>query len=108
MPSSEPASTVTPAGTPSGVAPAETLAGDALRAELARAAHDVNNALNSVLVGSHLLQLSADDADAVRRHADRIAHAARQGVAAAARTVALLRASNAAVESSSHASEPAP
>ena len=60
---------------------------DPMREELARATHDVNNALNTVLVASHMLQLTAADPDAVRRHADRIAQAARQGVAAAARLV---------------------
>ena len=75
-----------------------------LREAMAAAAHDINNALNSTLVASHLLQLTATDPDAVRRHADRIAQAARQGVAAAARITALLRAN--ASSASSPVSEP--
>ena len=75
-----------------------------LREGMAAAAHDINNALNSTLVASHLLQLTATDPDAVRRHADRIAQAARQGVAAAARITALLRAN--ASSASSPVSEP--
>ncbi len=82
---------VPPDALPAGATPLSARA-DSTRADLVRAAHDVNNALNSVLVASHLLQLSASDPDAVRRHADRIAQAAREGVAAAARTSAILRA----------------
>jgi hypothetical protein len=112
MPSAEPSSIAAPSDRPSGTVAADARSGETLHAELALAAHDVNNALNSVLVGSHLLQLSAGDAEAVRRHADRITQAARQGVAAAARTTALLRAAtvaNAAVGAPhSHVSETAP
>jgi len=102
----DPASSRDEVARPSGAGAAGSITGDLLRAELVRANHDVNNALNSVLVGSHLLQLSAADPDAVRRHADRIAQAARQGVAAASRAAALLRA--AGVATPSHVSEPHP
>jgi hypothetical protein len=109
MASSEPAPAGASVPRPDGAIPPGSISGEQLRSELALATHDVNNAFNTVLVGSHLLQLSAADPEAVRRHTDRIAQAARQGVAAAARMAALLRAASAAAPTSdTSASDPTP
>jgi PAS domain S-box-containing protein len=53
--------------------------------------HDVNNALNPIMAAAHLLTLHADDPEAVRDYAARIARAAETGAATASRVGRFLR-----------------
>jgi len=53
--------------------------------------HDVNNALNPIMAAAHLLALHADDPDAVRDYAARIAKAAETGAATASRVGRFIR-----------------
>ena len=53
--------------------------------------HDVNNALNPIMAAAHLLQLNADNPDAVRDYATRIAKAAETGASTAQRVGRFIR-----------------
>ena len=53
--------------------------------------HDVNNALNPIMAAAHLLQLNADNPDAVRDYATRIAKAAETGATTAQRVGRFIR-----------------
>ena len=53
--------------------------------------HDVNNALNPIMAAAHLLHLSADNPDAVRDYATRIAKAAETGATTAQRVGRFIR-----------------
>jgi signal transduction histidine kinase len=53
--------------------------------------HDVNNALNPIMAAAHLLDLNADNPDAVRDYAARIARAAETGAATAERVGRFIR-----------------
>ncbi|HET7456036.1 MAG TPA: ATP-binding protein [Gemmatimonadaceae bacterium] len=53
--------------------------------------HDVNNALNPIVAGAHLIALNAESPAAVRDYAARIARAAETGVATAARVGRFIR-----------------
>jgi PAS domain S-box-containing protein len=53
--------------------------------------HDVNNALNPIMAAAHLLDLNADNPDAVRDYAARIAKAAETGAATAERVGRFIR-----------------
>jgi signal transduction histidine kinase/CheY-like chemotaxis protein len=53
--------------------------------------HDVNNALNPIMAAAHLLDINADNPDAVRDYAARIARAAETGAATAERVGRFIR-----------------
>jgi PAS domain S-box-containing protein len=53
--------------------------------------HDVNNALNPIMAAAHLLHLNADNPDAVRDYAARIAKAAETGATTAQRVGRFIR-----------------
>ena len=53
--------------------------------------HDVNNALNPIMAAAHLLHLNADNPEAVRDYATRIAKAAETGAATAHRVGRFIR-----------------
>ncbi|HUX32481.1 MAG TPA: ATP-binding protein, partial [Gemmatimonadaceae bacterium] len=53
--------------------------------------HDVNNALNPIMAAAYLLETNADNPDAVRDYAVRIAKAAETGAATAARVGRFIR-----------------
>jgi PAS domain S-box-containing protein len=53
--------------------------------------HDVNNALNPIMAAAHLLRIHAENADAVRDYAARIARAAETGAATAERIGRFIR-----------------
>jgi signal transduction histidine kinase len=53
--------------------------------------HDVNNALNPIVAAAFLLEARAEDPDAVRDYARRIARAAESGAASAARVGRFIR-----------------
>ena len=53
--------------------------------------HDVNNALNPIMAAAHLLDLNADNPEAVRDYAARIARAAETGAATAERVGRFIR-----------------
>ena len=53
--------------------------------------HDVNNALNPIMAAAHLLDLNANNPDAVRDYAARIARAAETGAATAERVGRFIR-----------------
>lgn len=53
--------------------------------------HDVNNALNPIVAAAYLLEVHAEDAEAVRDYARRIAMAAETGAATAARVGRFIR-----------------
>ena len=53
--------------------------------------HDVNNALHPILAAAHLLHLNADNPDAVRDYATRIAKAAETGATTAQRVGRFIR-----------------
>ncbi|MGH7636696.1 MAG: ATP-binding protein, partial [Gemmatimonadaceae bacterium] len=53
--------------------------------------HDVNNALNPIMAASYLLETNANNPDAVRDYAVRIARAAETGAATAARVGRFIR-----------------
>jgi PAS domain S-box-containing protein len=53
--------------------------------------HDVNNALNPIMAAAHLLDLNANNPDAVRDYAARIAKAAETGAATAERVGRFIR-----------------
>lgn len=53
--------------------------------------HDVNNALSPIMTAAYLLEAKAEDAEAVREYARRIAASAERGAASAARVGRLLR-----------------
>ena len=53
--------------------------------------HDVNNALNPIMAAAYLLEANAENPDAVRDYAVRIAKAAETGAATAARVGRFIR-----------------
>ena len=53
--------------------------------------HDVNNALNPIMAAAHLLRVHADNPDAVRDYAARVARAAETGAATAERIGRFIR-----------------